>query len=87
MFERLGLSMYRIRFSDQITDTSHETIVPNSMKINTNARDAAAAVKPALPLFSPWYRRQEVFVALRSFEPSEWTDLTKSFGPGEKNYK
>jgi hypothetical protein len=77
IFDSLGLSSYKIRYIEKITDTSHDTVIPIDMAINVNAKTAKETVTPAVALAAPWWRRQDIFVALRPFEPAEWAEITR----------
>jgi len=81
IFERLGLGSYRIRYFDPVTQVNHYSVVPTSMDINTNERTSRALIKPDTPLPMTWWRRQDIFVQLRPYEPQEWLEITKDDVP------
>jgi SAM-dependent methyltransferase len=77
MFERLGLNTYKIRYVGRIDDTSDPSIIPTSMPVNVNEATAAATEAPFMQLPHPLWRRQDIFVALRAFEPHDWAAITR----------
>lgn len=75
MFDRLGLSNYMVRYVDRVDFTDHSSVLPADAPSNMNKNEAAAYPKVRQPLGSPWWRRQDIFVALRTFEPAEWAAI------------
>jgi hypothetical protein len=77
MLDRAGLRQYAIRYIDPITDSSHSAILPDSAPIDQLDYDHAAhGSKPFVRFPQPLWRFQEIFVALKTFEPAEWRRLT-----------
>jgi hypothetical protein len=78
MFDRLGISSYTIRYLGRIDGSDHPSIVPVSAPADLSANEAAAVVDvPDLRFSPPLWRRQDIFIALRPFEPDEWTDIVR----------
>jgi SAM-dependent methyltransferase len=73
MFERLGLRLYFIRYRELVLNSSHESILNVDAKINQGKYDPAVhSVKPMVEFTEAIWRAQDIFVALRAFEPPEW---------------
>ena len=78
MFDVLGLSSYMIRYLERITDSSHPSIIPTSEPRDQSAAEAADVTDlPYVEFSPPLWRRQDIFIALRAFEPDEWAAVTK----------
>jgi capsular polysaccharide biosynthesis protein len=78
IFQRLGLSTYEIRYLGQIADSQHPSIIPTSMPIDQSEADAqSVADNPHVTFWPPLWRRQDIFVALRPFDQSEWRAITR----------
>lgn len=76
MLDRLGLHQYMIRYVERISDTHHPSIIPTSSPINVGVEAAAGIEVPELVSFDPpLWRRQDIFIALRPFEPDEWAKI------------
>jgi len=85
MFDSIGLGPYSIRFVDRVTDTAHETVVPMSMGDRVGGKLARELPRQdATPVPSGWFRRQDIFVALRPFTIEEWRSVTKPARADEK---
>jgi SAM-dependent methyltransferase len=73
IFERLGLRHYFIRYREPILDSGHETILNIDAPINQAKFDPSVhSAKPVIAFSEPIWRAQDIFVALRAFDPSEW---------------
>jgi hypothetical protein len=78
IFDRNGLGPYSIRFVDRVVDTSHETVVPMSLGNKVGGKAARDYPRGEIvPLPEGMFRRQDIFVALRPFEPEEWKSITQ----------
>ena len=78
MFDRLGLSTYMIRYIERISDSSHPSIIPTTMPPDQTGVQAEAITKTPIATFTPpLWRSQEIFVALRAFEPEAWREITR----------
>jgi len=78
IFDRIGLGPYTIRYVDKVTDTGHETVIPMSLGDRVGGKAARDHPREdVIPLPAGWFRRQDIFVALRSFSPAEWQSITK----------
>lgn len=78
IFDRNGLGPCTVRFFDPVTDTGHETVIPMSLGDRVGGKAAREYVREEIkPLPAGWFRRQDVFVALRPFSIEEWQAVTK----------
>jgi SAM-dependent methyltransferase len=78
MFDALGLRTYMIRFLGRITHSDHPSIIPTSAPQDQSESLARDFVDVPDVVFSPpLWRRQDIFVALRPFEPAEWAAITQ----------
>lgn len=78
MFERLGLLQYHVRYLTAIEDSDHDSIIPTSMPQDRSAEEARETrPEPYVRFVPPIWRRQDIFVALRAFEPEEWAALVQ----------
>jgi hypothetical protein len=78
MFERLGLRQYMVRYVEPIIDSTHSSILRLDEPKNQHAYDASVhRARPLVAFEQPVWRAQEIFVALRSFEPEEWETVTR----------
>jgi SAM-dependent methyltransferase len=78
IFERLGLNTYKIRYIERIESSQHPSVIPTSMPQDQLETDAASVSgKPDIRFDPPIWRRQDIFVALRSFDVDEWARITK----------
>jgi hypothetical protein len=78
IFESLGLGTYMIRFLGKVTHSRHPSIVPTGAPRDLSEADAAAITDIPDGIFSPpLWRRQDIFVALRPYDPEEWRSITE----------
>lgn len=83
MFERLGLNQYMIRYIERIENSTHPSVIPTSMPIDVTGEQAKLVTDMPLVRFDPpLWRRQDIFIALRAFEPEEWAEITRPL-PGD----
>jgi hypothetical protein len=83
MFERLGLNQYMIRYVERITDSRHPSVIPTTMPVDVTGEQAKLVTdKPLVRFDPPLWRRQDIFIALRAFEPEEWLQITRPL-PGD----
>ena len=76
MFERLGLRAYTILFRGPVPDSSHPTVLPLGTPNGQHEYDPAVhPPKPQVTFLRPLWRRQDILVALRAFDPAEWRRL------------
>jgi SAM-dependent methyltransferase len=81
IFDRLGLSTYMIRYVERIEHSGHPSIVSTEMPRDLTRMQAEAVTDVPLVQFSPpLWRRQDIFVALRPFDPGEWAEITRPTG-------
>lgn len=79
IFERLGLHQYCIRYREAIFDSSHKSIHSVASGINQGEyEETKHPVKPLVEFSEPVWRAQDIFVALRAFSPSEWSNIVES---------
>jgi SAM-dependent methyltransferase len=77
IFDRLGLRQYMIRYELPIEDSSHETIVSHETPIDQGAFDPAThPPKRSVTFDRPLWRYQDIYVALRPFDPPAWEEIT-----------
>lgn len=77
IFEQLGLRQYVIKYRDPVLDSSHPSVLTSDMPINQGGYDPELhASKPFVTFDEPVWRAQDIFVALRAFEPAEWKTIT-----------
>lgn len=77
MFDRLGLATYMVRYWERIGNSSHPSIVPTSAPRDLSAADAAKIPVKMVEFSPPLWRRQDFFIALRSFSTKEWAEITR----------
>ena len=85
MFERLGLHRYMIRYLERIEDSRHPSVIPATMPIDVTGEQARLITdKPLVHFNPPLWRRQDIFIALREFEPDEWAEIVRPLPGDEK---
>lgn len=78
IFDRLGLANYTVRFLGRVVDSQHPSVIPTTEPVDRSADQAAAVTDvPAVTFSPPLWRRQDIFVALRPFEPEEWIEIVR----------
>jgi hypothetical protein len=83
MFERLGLNQYMIRYIERIGDSTHPSVIPTTMPIDVTGEQAKLVTdKPFVRFDPPLWRRQDIFIALRTFAADEWAEITQPL-PGD----
>lgn len=81
MFDDLGLHQYMIRHHVSISDSSHPSVIRTGLRPDIRGREAAARTDtPFIEFERPIWRRQDIFIALRPFDPDEWRGITRRFG-------
>ena len=79
IFDRLGLRQYAIRYRERVEDSGHPSILSTETPANEGPFDPAHhPPKPSLRFTVPLWRSQDIFVALRPFDPrgAEWREIT-----------
>lgn len=79
IFERLGLGLYKISYSGEISDSLHASILVDDEPIDQHGFDPSVhAERPYVSFPRPIWRLQDIFVALRAFDPRgrEWAAIT-----------
>jgi hypothetical protein len=83
MFDRLGLHQYMVRYSEPVMDSQHPSILPLSAARNQHEYDPEVHdEKPDIRFEDRPWRSQDIFIALRRFEPEEWQRITNA-GKGQ----
>jgi len=78
IFDRLGLSTYTIRYLGRVDTSAHPTVVPASAPAEISANRAAEYDDPSpRSLSPPLWRRQDIFIALRPYDPEEWKEVVR----------
>jgi hypothetical protein len=78
IFERLGLRLYTITYRGEIRDSLHTTVLLDDEPIDQGAFDPSVhAERPYIGFTRPIWRSQDIFVALRPFDPrgAEWAAI------------
>jgi SAM-dependent methyltransferase len=81
IFERLGLGLYRIGYSGEIADSLDTSVLVDDEPIDQGPFDPTThAERPYVAFPRPLWRLQDIFVALRPFDPrgAEWAAITGS---------
>ena len=77
IFERLGLLQYTLKYLDPVLDSQHPSILTSDMPVDQgHFSPDEHAPKPFITFAEPAWRAQDIFVALRPFEPVEWASIT-----------
>lgn len=79
ILDGLGLRQYVIRYRERIRDSGHPSILTLDTPANHGEFDPSRdPPKPAVSFAMPIWRSQDVFVALRAFDPQggEWRAIT-----------
>jgi SAM-dependent methyltransferase len=78
IFERLGLRQYMIRFVERIADSQHPSVVSTESPMDLSGTDASQiTIEEFIEFSPPLWRRQDIFIALKSFSVDEWAKITK----------
>jgi hypothetical protein len=78
IFERLGLRLYTITYRGEIRDSLDTTVLLDDEPIDQGAFDPSVhAERPYIGFTRPIWRSQDIFVALRPFDPrgAEWAAI------------
>jgi SAM-dependent methyltransferase len=76
MFERLGLRQYCLHYREPVEDSGHPSILPRETPPDQGPYDPSLhPPKPHIAFSEALWRAQDIFVALRGFEPEEWTKI------------
>jgi SAM-dependent methyltransferase len=81
IFDRLGLGLYTIRYSGQIQDSLDASVLVDDEPIDQGAFDPSThSPRPYVEFAQPLWRMQDIFVALRAFDPrgQEWAQITQT---------
>ena len=79
MFDRLGLHQYLIRYKQPVWDSMNRTILTTEEPKDQHKFDQARhRVRRKVKFAQPLWREQEIFVALRAFDPEEWSAISKA---------
>lgn len=77
ILERLGLRQYFVRYREPVLDSNHPSIIPAKLPKNQREYDPDVhPPKPSITFAEPLWRAQDIFVALREFDPHEWARVT-----------
>lgn len=77
MLDRLALRQYMIRYVEPIHDSQDPSVLSADEPADQHPYDAAIHTSKRPVMFRrPIWRAQEIFVALRAFEPAEWSAIT-----------
>lgn len=86
ILDRLGLRQYCIRHRERVVDSSHPSLIPTALPPDQGPFDPQAhPVKPEVALPTALWRAQDILVALRSFDPSEWSAIVDSVDGGRRS--
>lgn len=77
IFKKLDLQAYLIRHVDRVDTTAHPSVVPESMGRNVSKHAVVEKSSSSIQLSPPWWRRQDIFVPLKSFDPGQWEAITR----------
>jgi len=79
MFERLGLGQYLVRYREPVLNSDHPSVIPAQLPKNQREYDPDLhPPKPSVDFEEPLWRAQDIFIALRAFDPHEWLRITGS---------
>ena len=81
IFERLGLGLYTIRYSGEIADSLDPSVLVDDEPIDQGPFDPRAhTARPYVAFSRPLWRLQDIFVALRAFDPrgQEWAAIVQT---------
>lgn len=79
IFDRLGLRQYAIRYREPVRDSLHPSVLATGEPPEQGPFDSGRhGAKPLVPFAMPIWRSQDIFVALRAFEPAgtQWRRIT-----------
>jgi SAM-dependent methyltransferase len=81
IFERLGLGLYTIRYSGEIGDSLDPSVLVDGEPIDQGPFDPRIhTARPYVAFSRPLWRMQDIFVALRAFDPRgpEWAAILQT---------